>query len=314
MRALTTWIVTDGNAGFEVQALGVAEALGVVPVVKRVRPSGLWRTLSPWGPAQPAADFAPPWPDLVIAAGRLSIPYARLVRRRSHGRSFVAILQDPRVPASWFDFVWVPTHDKLRGPNVLATPVSPHRLTPARLAAEAARLAPQLVDIPHPRVAVLLGGTNAVFRFDEAAAAHIGDALAQAARRAGAGLMVTPSRRTGARQAEIIREKIKDVPHVMWSGEGDNPYFGYLGSADFVVVTCDSVNMVGEAAATGKPVYIVVLEGGSPKWDRFLSSVYAHGAARPFAGVFEVFSYPPLDATREIAEAIRKALAVRAEI
>src|SRR3546814_3642619 len=34
-----------------------------------------------------------------------------------------------------------------------------------------------------------------------------------------------------------------------------NPNFGILGLADHVIVTGDSVNMVSEAASTGKPVH-----------------------------------------------------------
>jgi mitochondrial fission protein ELM1 len=308
---LKTWIVTDGGAGYEVQALGIAEALGVVPEVKRIRQSAPWRWLAPWGPVADPGDIVPPWPDLVLAAGRQSIPFARLIRRKSKGKTFVAVLQDPRVPPSWFDFVWVPAHDRLRGQNVLATTVSPHRLTPERLLGEAERILPEIDHLPRPRIAVLLGGTNAVFRFDEAAAQRIGTELADAAKRYGGGLMVTPSRRTGARQAEIIRERIKDAPSVMWNGEGENPYFGFLGAADVIVVTCDSVNMVGEAAGTGKPVYVIELEGGSAKWERFLGAIYAHGAARPFAGEIDAWVYRPLNATEEIATAIARALEAR---
>jgi mitochondrial fission protein ELM1 len=304
---LKTWIVTDGGAGFEAQALGIAEALGVVPEIKRVKQAAPWRWLAPWGPAIDTGNIQPPWPDLLIAAGRQSIPFARMIRRRAKGQTFVAVLQDPRVAPSWFDFVWVPTHDTLRGPNVLATIVSPHRITPQRLANEARRIAPDIAHLPHPRVAVLLGGTNAVFRFDEATAARVADELVVAAKESGAGLMVTPSRRTGARQAEIVRERIKAVPSVMWNGEGENPYFGYLGSADAIVVTCDSVNMVGEAAGTGKPVHVIELEGGSPKWERFLGALYASGAARPFKRQFESWRYTPLNATQEIAAAISRA-------
>jgi len=311
LRDLKTWIVTDGGAGYEVQALGIAEALGVVPEVKRIGQPAPWRWLAPWGPVASAGDIVPPWPDLVLAAGRQSIPFARLIRRRSKGKTFVAVLQDPRVPPSWFDFVWVPAHDRLRGPNVLATTVSPHRLTPERLQREAQRILSQIDHLPHPRIAVLLGGANAVFRFDEAAAARIGTELADVARRYGASLMVTPSRRTGTHQAEIIRERIKSVPSVMWSGEGENPYFGFLGAADVVFVTCDSVNMVGEAAGTGKPVYVIELEGGSAKWERFLGAIYSHGAARPFAGKIDSWAYAPLNATAEIATAIARAMESR---
>jgi mitochondrial fission protein ELM1 len=123
--------------------------------------------------------------------------------------------------------------------------------------------------------------------------------------------MVTPSRRTGERQAEIIRERISGVPSVMWNGEGENPYFGYLGAADVILVTCDSVNMVGEAVGTGKPVYVIGLEGGSPKWERFLGAIYASGAARPFKGEIDSWVYRPLNATEEIAAALVDAMAAR---
>jgi uncharacterized protein len=307
----TTWIVTDGGAGYEVQALGIAEALGVTPDIKRVKQPPPWRWLAPWGPAMKAGDIRPPWPDLVLAAGRQSIPFARFIRRASQGKTFVVVLQDPRVPPDWFDFVWVPAHDRLRGPNVFSTIVSPHRLTPERLLGEAHRILPSIDHLPRPRVAVLLGGANGVFRFDEKAARRIGHELVELARRHGAGLMVTPSRRTGARQTQIIRERIKGVAQVMWNGEGENPYFGYLGAADVILVTCDSVNMVGEAAGTGKPVYVIGLEGGSAKWDRFLGAVYAHGAARPFQGEIDSWAYRPLNATEEIAAAIADAMGAR---
>jgi uncharacterized protein len=305
------WVVTDGGAGYEVQALGIAEALGVAPEIKRVKQAAPWRWLAPWGPAMEWGDIRPPWPDLVLAAGRQSIPYARLIRRASHGKTFVVVLQDPRVPPHWFDFVWVPAHDRLRAPNVFPTIVSPHRLTPERLLGEAHRIAPHIDHLPRPRVAVLLGGANGVFKFDEAAAARIGRDLSDIAKRYGAGLMVTPSRRTGERQSQIIRERINDAPAVMWNGEGENPYFGYLGAADVILVTCDSVNMVGEAAGTGKPVYVIGLEGGSAKWDRFLGAIYAHGAARPFKGEIDSWTYVPLNATEEIAGAIVDALGAR---
>jgi uncharacterized protein len=305
------WVLTSGAVGFEVQAVGIAEALGIVPEIKRVSPPPPWRWLAPWGPAAPDAGVAPPWPDLLIASGRQSIPYARMIRRRSRGRTFVAVLQSPAVSPASFDFVWAPEHDRLSGPGVFSTLVSPHRLTPERLATEAERFAAGIAHLPHPRVAVLLGGTNAVYRLDEKAAAVIADRLVALIERSGAGLMVTPSRRTGDAQMRIIRERLKGKPTVVWDGTGDNPYFGFLGNADAVVVTGDSVNMVGEAAATGKPVHVIELEGGSPKFRRFLDGMYAHGAARRFNGHLENWEYVPLNATKEIASAIATAFQAR---
>jgi len=313
-RNLRVWVLTNGMAGFESQAIGIAEALGAAPEIKRVAPRGPWKWLAPWGPAAPQADIAPPWPDLLIASGRQSIPYARMIRRQSAGRTFTVILQDPRVAPAHFDFVWAPAHDRLEGPNVLSTLASPHRLTREKLAAEAARFATQVAHLPHPRIAVLLGGSNAVYRLSEDTAARIAAQLAGLAEREGAGLMVTPSRRTGAAQTGTIKAALEDKPAIVWDGTGDNPYFGFLGLADAVIVTCDSVNMVGEAAFTGKPVHVIELEAQrrkkEAKFRRFLDGIYASGAARPFTGRLESWEYAPLNATDEIAEAI--ALRLRA--
>jgi mitochondrial fission protein ELM1 len=98
-------VITDGKAGMESQCVGLAEALGLAPVVKRVRLRAPWRYLTPYvrfgGQLQFAAGSAPlnaPWPDLVIATGRHSVAAALLVRDKSAnaGRRTVAVqLQDP---------------------------------------------------------------------------------------------------------------------------------------------------------------------------------------------------------------------------
>ena len=51
------------------------------------------------------AGFAPPWPDLVIAAGRRHVPAARWMRARSGGRTRLVQLGRPRAPLDAFDLV-----------------------------------------------------------------------------------------------------------------------------------------------------------------------------------------------------------------
>lgn len=301
----TCWVLTNGMAGFETQGIGIAEALGLTPLIKRVTPPAPYKWLAPHGPAAPDADIHAPWPDLLIASGRQSIPYARHIAKASAGRTFTVILQNPRVAPRHFDLVWAPAHDQLSGPNVISTLASPHRLTRKRLAHEAALWEPKLAHLPRPRVAVLIGGKNAIYDFDEAAAAKLAGQLANLTDCTGVSLMVTPSRRTGEAQTRIIRKALASKPALVWDGTGENPYFGFLGAADAVIVTSDSVNMVGEAAFTGKPVHVVELEGHSAKFRRFLDAVYATGAARPFVGALESWEYEPLNATHDIVEAIR---------
>ena len=43
----TCWAMTDGKAGMEVQCVGLAEALGYQPLVKRIQVTKPWRWLPP---------------------------------------------------------------------------------------------------------------------------------------------------------------------------------------------------------------------------------------------------------------------------
>ena len=86
----------------------------------------------------------------------------------------------------------------------------------------------------------------------------------------------------GADNEAILRARMREVPSVVWDGQGDNPYFGYLALADVIIVTCDSVSMISEACSTGKPVYLVALEGDSARFRKFHEALLQAGVIRRF--------------------------------
>ena len=296
------WVVTDGKAGMESQCVGLAEALGLNPIVKRVSLRTPWRQLTPYVRIGGSAQFArtsdplaPPWPDLLIATGRHSVAASLLVRKLSGGRTKTVQLQNPVIAPSHFDLVVVPRHDRLLGVNVVSTRGALHRITPAVLRDGAERLAARIANLKPPYIGVLIGGSNAAYRLGATEMQPFARQLAACAHEMRASLLITPSRRTSGEALRVLKDEIAQVPHFLWDGQGDNPYFGILGLADYLVVTCDSVNMVSEAASTGKPVYVVDLPGGSEKFGRFHSAVREDGITRPFAGKLEPYSYVPPD-------------------
>ncbi|MDA8231939.1 MAG: mitochondrial fission ELM1 family protein [Magnetospirillum sp.] len=310
----TCWVVTDGKPGMENQCLGLAEAMGLAPTVKRIALRAPWKQLSPavlrigncWALAPHGDRLDPPWPDVLIATGRASVAPSLHVRSASPG-TFRIQIQDPAVRPSLFDLVVVPRHDRLRGTNVLVTRGALHRVTPAIVADAAARLGPAYAHLPHPRVAVLVGGSNGAYTLTPEIMADFAGKLAAMARESGAGLLVTPSRRTGAENEAILRRALAGLPAAIWDGNGENPYFALLGLADAIVATPDSVNMVCEAATTGKPVYVAELPGGSRKFDAFHQGLREDGVTRPFEGRLERWDYAPLDDTARVAaEALRR--------
>jgi uncharacterized protein len=313
-RSPSVWVVHDGKIGMANQVIGLAEAVGYPFIEKKLAVRPPWRHLAPQLWPRPLAALSaggdrlsPPWPDLLIACGRLATAPARAAKRASGGRIFWVQVQDPRFARDEVDLMVVPAHDPARGDNVLRTLGAVHRVTAARLAEGAAVWAPQLAHLPRPLVAVLLGGDNRVYRLTEARFAGFAGQLAALARH-GMGIAITPSRRTSEASLRMLRSRLAGLPHFLWDGAGDNPYFGMLGLADALVVTADSVSMVSEAAASGKPVYVVDLDGGSAKFGRFHGAMREAGITRPFTGTIETWRYPPPDDTARAAHEIRQRL------
>ncbi len=315
---VTCWVVTDGKAGMESQCLGLAEALGLEPVVKRVALRKFWRTVTPYirlgGSAQFAArgdSLTPPWPDLLIASGRQSVAAALWVKKRSGSKTIAVQVQNPGIAPRQFDLIITPEHDRLDGPNVISTRGALHRVTPAMLSRSAAAWSPQFANLPRPYIAVLIGGSNPAYHLGQEEAASLATKLERCTRSLSGSLLITPSRRTGQEAIAALAAGIRGVPFFMWNMQGENPYFALLALADYIVVTCDSVNMVSEAASTGKPVYVEILPGGSEKSYRFLDRLRDDGIIRNFSGELARYGYPPLDDMTRAVERVRTLIGSR---
>lgn len=309
---LTCWIVTEGMVGTENQCLGVAAALGVTPSVKRITLRQPWKTLSPWLGAETARTFTPPlegpWPDILLASGRKSIAASRYIKKQSGGKTLTVQIQDPRIDPKYFDLVAVPAHDPTRGPNVIVTDGAPNLITPEKLQSAKEKWAGAFSSLPAPRIAVLIGGSSRAHKMTQNIARDMGEKLAHLARTQHAGLMITASRRTGEENIAALRATLSGTDAFIWDGTGDNPYHGMLAWADYIVVTSDSVSMLSDAGTTGKPVYMIPLDGGSARFDRFHVGLIGKGVVRVFDGTLEHWSYTPLNAAQIIADAVINAL------
>jgi len=297
------WVVTEkGAVGMLSQALGLAEALASgggfsEPEVKELR----YRAPYTWAPTRPGfaslksvatEDAAKlegtPWPDLLITCGRKSAMLAMAIKREHRATTCIHI-QDPKAnPENW-DMLIVPEHDRVRGPNVLVSKGALHRVTREKLEAGRARWGQSVEAMAHPRVALLIGGNNRYFTLDDEWMTGFVAQLRAMAEDTGASIMATASRRTGLSETNILRGGLASIGSgsgrsQLWAGEGENPYFGYLALADAIIVTCDSVSMISEALATGKPVYLARLPGSSDRFDSFFDRLRRDGLIRWFDG------------------------------
>lgn len=261
------WVLADDRPGNTTQAVGLAEALGWPFERKRVAPGPLSRLhnrmlgASFRGVDRAASDaLEPPWPDLVIAAGRRTAPVSLAVREASGGAArLVHLGRKGADHAALFDLAVTPGYARLY-PHahrlVLDAPL--HRVTPERVSEARLAWKHTFEGLPAPRIALLVGGNSGQYRIDADTARRMGEAVARRARETGGSVLVSTSRRTGAAAEQALRGALAGVPvHFHGSGAaGDNPYLGYLAWADELVVTADSESMLVECASLGKPLSI----------------------------------------------------------
>jgi len=315
MRAI--WAMSPGHAGMENQALGLAEAIAAqtdAAVATRRVPVGLpWRLLPgdlwPFPLHAPAAGaLEKPWPDLVITCGRQAAPIGAAMRAQSRGRVRAVHVQNPLMRLAAFDLVVAPRHDDLTGANVITTTLTPHRMTPDRLAAGRIAWAQQLTVSGRRLLSVLIGAPGDGAEQD---VRQLGMQLGALARLAEFRLAVTASRRTPAALLASLRQRFAGTDAFLWDGHGDNPYIGLLACADVILVTQDSVTMVSEALAVGRPVLVARLGAASRRQAIFLQSLLERGLVRRFDGTLpdgrQDWPARPIDETPEMAgEVLRR--------
>jgi mitochondrial fission protein ELM1 len=304
------WILSDGAAGNERQAMALAQAMRLRADSLRVGLRGPWRWFAPrlragtaWAlPATLHVRLRAPWPALAIGCGRHAALVTSWLRRASAGKTFTVQILDPRIDAGCFDLVIAPRHDELAGANVIQTIGSLNPVDEIWLADGMARFS-TMSQLPQPRTAVLLGGPRRGLDMD---AAWFGAFLARVnalAARDGGSLLVSASRRTPDPWRRAARERLRAACVHFWTGpdDGENPYQGYLAAAERIVVTPDSVNMLSEACAAGKPVLTLLAPTARGKIPRLHAELRAQGWLHDFAENVDLSTLLPLPPLRELA-------------
>lgn len=310
-------MISDGAAGNERQALALAGALDLDPRVLRLRLRHPWDWLAPhltWRAGVALYDdqdapVRPPWPDIAIGCGRRAALLTRCLGKWSQGNCFTIQILDPRTHPDHFNLLITPRHDRLSGSNVIETTGALNAIDDAWLEQGRDRFS-QLGALPFPRIGVLIGASNAEIKLDDGYFAGLLARLAEQHAGQGGSFLVSTSRRTPPDRVSQLRSEFSRWPGLFWGGQedGENPYAGILAWSDRLIVSPDSVNMVSEACATGKPVDLFASENASGKLGLFHQHLKAGGF------LADTDSGDPgriLRETRDVARQVRNRLAGR---
>lgn len=297
----SVWCLTDGTTGMRHQALAVASAMkwdrcsdfrDIVitphPVLRYAPRLARW-----WGQLPLTLAAKPPhirincttdFPQIIVTCGRrmAGLSIALKARAKQQGAQLKTIhLQDPRLSPQYFDILIVPHHDPARGKNVIVTKAALNRLNRPLIDAASKKLPKHWRSAASPRVAVLIGGENRRYTISDKMANDMADQLARFAKSNNANLFLIPSRRCPETVWHILQSVLKHTNLYANEKQQPNPYPGVLGIADIVIVTSDSINMVSEAAYTGKPVMIAYWRSETGRIAKFHQTMQRAGHCLP---------------------------------
>ncbi len=254
------WILQTARAGDNSQVLEIARRLGGNVAVKKIAFNALhnlpnWALGASLSSLTPEArqQIVPPWPDLVIAAGKRTVPIALWIKAASGRRAKLVQIGRPRAALLNFDLVIsTPQYGLPKEPNLveLALPFAPPRSFSEQ---EVSYWQGEWKNLPRPWILVSIGAGKFPLSLGRR---EIRDFSAKLSR-LGAGLIVIASPRTKQDVLTALAKHLGRCPAKFypWS-RGANPYQVALELADRIVVTSDSMSMVGEAVNSGKPVSI----------------------------------------------------------
>jgi uncharacterized protein len=258
------WAILGPHRGDNNQVLALAQALGFEFEEKRLSYNALRRV--------PPALLGPTFrsverisrrqlegepPDLTISTGLRSVPVVRELKRRSGGRARCVHLGFPRISPRHFDLlVPTPEYPVPDAPNVLRIPfaLTPHT---GRDVEPADR--DLLRAYPQPRTLFLIGGPTLYWQLPVDRMVAALEHLLETAREQGGSVLAVGSPRTPVELLAAVRHTLESssVPFLFEPGDGPPAYPALIEAADRIFVTADSVAMVADAVATGKPVGLV---------------------------------------------------------
>jgi mitochondrial fission protein ELM1 len=258
------WILRGSKAGDYAQLQLLARALGVQAVTKQL----LFRSWELLLHARPMPTLAAldraksdrleaPWPDLVLTAGRRNELVALWIQAASGKRSRIVHVGRPWSNPRRFDLV-VSNRQYFLGEsdNVTVNDLPLIDASESASGVERAIWGAKWADLPRPWTVVLVGGDSGPLVFTPEWARELADRVKARKARDGGSVLLTTSARTPLRSADALIRAL-DAEYVFrWPSRDPSPFRGLLACGDEFIVTADSMSMLAEASATGKPVLL----------------------------------------------------------
>ncbi len=247
------WTLTDGNADHEIEVSALANALG--------------GACAAFGPG--SAEFAPPWPDLLIVAGRRVGDRARRLREEAHGRCLVVALgHGAALPIDAVDLAVTPRGDAIFPHPRLIEIDRPLVAPPPRGSHRTGSASARIAAAPGPRIVLRVdghgreGGRSAGPSVQEVR--DLARLAKESASRLGGSVLLSAAHGCSTAVVEACRRALGEVDFAEHASgvsatdaaAGEMDWTALLAVGDVFVFAGASDTALAEIVATGRPVFL----------------------------------------------------------
>lgn len=311
MKASSAWLLTEGAQGMISQVQGLAQGLGVDFEHKTIHLKFPFIFIPPkLSPIQKysfnfndVVQKVDPnnCPDFLISCGRKSVVaniFLKNFLQDQFKKKITNIhIQDPKINPSYFDFLILPSHDnQIASNNVIYSTGALHYIKESEIA-----------QIKSTCVSVILGGPNKYYNFEFEPIKKELDTLFE--NNPGIEkIQIIASRRTPKKLFEGLKSNYSNNKVFIFDDSLNRKnYVHHLSNCSHIMVTCDSISMISEAAITAKPIYILYLKKKKSdyRFRRFFQLFEQLGIIKRLNGKLEHWTYEKLYETKRIALIIK---------
>jgi mitochondrial fission protein ELM1 len=308
MSKLKGLLLTEGLHGMISQVEGLAKALDLEYFHEKIELNNFWKLIPPsLTPIKKYIfknhienEF-----DIIISCGRKSVVPSIYLKKNSTKNIINIHIQNPKVSFNNFNYIIAPEHDGISGKNVISSKGALHYLTIEEI--ENSRdYFQNKINLKKDTLTLILGGPTKYYNYSTQNIKSIFSKIKNLTEKNNLNLIVIPSNRTPKETVSLAKsELVKDTTIIETVDK--KAYLSALCLAKYIVVTCDSSSMISEAALTGKPVYVAMIETNrnDKRFQDFRKLFENMNILRKLDDKLETWSYEKLDEANRIAKLIK---------
>ena len=308
MSKLKGLLLTEGLHGMISQVEGLAKALNLEYFHEKIELNNFWKLIPP--SLTPVKKYVfknniDKEFDIIISCGRKSVVPSIYLKKNSNKKIINIHIQNPKVSLNNFNYIIAPEHDGISGKNVISSKGALHYLTIEEIEKSRDYLQNKS-NTKKDILTLILGGPTKYYNYSNQNIKSIFSNIKNLTEKNNLHLIVIPSNRTPKETVLLAKsELMKDTTIIETVDK--KAYLSALCLAKYIVVTCDSSSMISEAALTGKPVYVAMIETkrNDKRFKEFRKLFENMNILRKLDDKLETWSYEKLDEANRIAKLIK---------